>query len=41
VIAATAIQLKLEVLHEDHDFETISRHVPQLQQRRISSAPAA
>jgi predicted nucleic acid-binding protein len=39
VIAATAIRLKLEVVHEDHDFETISRHVPQLQQRRVSTSP--
>jgi predicted nucleic acid-binding protein len=38
VIAATAIRLKLEVLHEDADFETVARFVPQLRQRRISSA---
>jgi predicted nucleic acid-binding protein len=37
VIAATAIRLKLDVLHEDADFETVARFVPQLQQRRISS----
>jgi predicted nucleic acid-binding protein len=40
VVAATAIRLKLEVLHEDGDFETIARHVSQLRQRRISSDPA-
>jgi predicted nucleic acid-binding protein len=38
LIAATAIRLKLEVLHEDADFETVARFVPQLRQRRISSA---
>jgi predicted nucleic acid-binding protein len=37
VVAATAIRLKLEVLHEDGDFETVARFVPQLRQRRISS----
>ncbi|GGM60370.1 PIN domain-containing protein [Dactylosporangium sucinum] len=40
VIAATAIRLKLVVLHEDGDFETIARHVPQLRQQRISAVPA-
>jgi predicted nucleic acid-binding protein len=37
VIAATAIRLKLTVLHEDGDFETISRHVPELKHYRISA----
>jgi predicted nucleic acid-binding protein len=36
VIAATAIRLKLIVLHEDADFETVSRHVPELRQQRVS-----
>ena len=40
VVAATAIRLKLEVLHEDGDFETVARFVPELRQRRISSGPA-
>lgn len=37
LVAATAIRLKLEVLHEDADFETVAEFVPQLRQRRISS----
>jgi predicted nucleic acid-binding protein len=40
VVAATAIRLKLEVLHEDGDFETVARFVPELRQRRISAGPA-
>jgi predicted nucleic acid-binding protein len=40
VIAATAIRLKLTVLHEDADYETLARFVPQLRQRRISAGPA-
>ncbi|MFF5227579.1 PIN domain-containing protein [Dactylosporangium sp. NPDC000521] len=39
VIAATAIRLKLVVLHEDGDFETIARHVPELRQQRVSVDP--
>lgn len=39
LVAATAIKLKLEVLHEDADFETVARYVPLLRQRRISAAP--
>ena len=39
VIAATAIRLKLAVLHEDGDFETIGRHVPELRQQRLSAEP--
>jgi predicted nucleic acid-binding protein len=39
VIAATAIRLKLAVLHEDGDFETIARHVPELRQQRLSTDP--
>jgi predicted nucleic acid-binding protein len=38
VVAATAIRLKLEVLHEDGDFETVGRFVPELRQRRVSAA---
>jgi hypothetical protein len=34
---ATAIRVKLEVLHEDADFETAARFVPLLRQRRISA----
>lgn len=40
VVAATAIRLKLTVLHEDADFETVARFVPELQQHRISAGPA-
>jgi len=39
VIAATAIRLKLTVLHEDGDFETVTRFVPELQEHRISAGP--
>ena len=39
VIAATAIRLKLTVLHEDRDFETVTRFVPELQQHRMSAGP--
>jgi predicted nucleic acid-binding protein len=40
VVAATAIRLKLTVLPEDRDFETVARFVPQLHEQRISAAPA-
>ena len=39
IIAATAIRQRLTVLHEDGDFETVARFVPQLRQRRISAGP--
>lgn len=39
VIAATAIRLKLIVLHEDADFETVGRFVSELGQRRVSAGP--
>jgi predicted nucleic acid-binding protein len=39
VIAATAIRQRLTVLHEDGDFETVSRFVPQLRRRRVSAGP--
>jgi predicted nucleic acid-binding protein len=35
LVVATAIRLKLVVLHEDADFETVSRIVPQLHQERL------
>jgi predicted nucleic acid-binding protein len=35
LVVATAIRRKLVVLHEDADFETVSRIVPQLRQERI------
>lgn len=35
LVVATAIRLKLTVLHEDADFETVARIVPHLQQQRI------
>jgi predicted nucleic acid-binding protein len=36
LVIATAIRLKLVVLHQDADFETVARLVPQLSQERIS-----
>ncbi len=36
LVVATAIRLKLIVLHVDADFETVARIVPQLQQERIT-----
>jgi predicted nucleic acid-binding protein len=39
VIAATAIRMKLIVLHEDADFETVARFIPELQQQRVSVLP--
>jgi hypothetical protein len=35
LVIATAIRLKLVVLHQDADFETAARLVPQLGQERI------
>ena len=40
VIAATTVRLKLTVLHEDADFETIARFVPQVRERRLSADPS-
>jgi predicted nucleic acid-binding protein len=37
LVVATAIRLKLTVLHEDADFETVARVIPQLRQERISA----
>ena len=39
VIAATAIRLQLTVLHQDRDFETMARFVPELRQYPISAGP--
>ncbi|BFU43732.1 PIN domain-containing protein [Krasilnikovia sp. MM14-A1004] len=39
VVAATAIRMRLTLLHEDRDFETVERYVPALQQHRISVRP--
>lgn len=39
LVLATAIKLKLVVLHEDADFETAARIVPQLKEQRLSSRP--
>ena len=39
VIAATAIRLKLTLLHEDADYETVARFMPELQQHRLSAGP--
>ncbi len=36
LVLATAIRLKLVVLHVDADFETVSRVVPQLLQERLT-----
>lgn len=36
LVVATGIHLKLVVLHEDADFETVSRIVPQLRQERLA-----
>ncbi|MEV4532954.1 PIN domain-containing protein [Asanoa sp. NPDC049518] len=38
LVAATAIRLKLVLLHEDTDFETAARLIPQLAQQRVSTA---
>jgi len=37
LVIATAIRLKLVVLHEDADFATAARIVPQFQQQRLTS----
>ena len=36
LVVATAIRMKLVVLHQDADFETVSRFVPQLRQERLA-----
>jgi predicted nucleic acid-binding protein len=42
VVTATAIKLKLklEVLHEDADYETVARFMPELQQQRLGAGPS-
>lgn len=37
LVVATAIKLKLVVLHQDADFETVASVVPQFQQERVGS----
>lgn len=39
LVAVTAIQLKLTVLHEDNDFHTVADIIPQLREQRISDGP--
>jgi hypothetical protein len=39
LIAATAVKRGLTILHEDRDFETTSRIIPLVQQRRVSEPP--
>ncbi|WP_305786748.1 PIN domain-containing protein [Symbioplanes lichenis] len=39
VIAATALRMDMTVLHEDGDYETVARYVPQLRQRRVTAEP--
>jgi len=41
VIAATALRLRLTVLHEDADYETLARFVPELSEHRVSAGPTA
>jgi predicted nucleic acid-binding protein len=37
LVVATAIRLKLVVLHEDADFETVARVIPQLHEQRLTA----
>ena len=39
LVVATAIRLKLAVLHEDADFETVARVVPELRHQRLAEPP--
>ncbi|RIQ24282.1 PIN domain-containing protein [Jiangella rhizosphaerae] len=39
LVVATALHHRLTVLHEDADFETVARMVPQLAQVRVSHPP--
>ncbi|MCM4079063.1 hypothetical protein [Paractinoplanes hotanensis] len=39
MIVAIAIRLRLTVLHEDSDFETVARFVPELKQYRLRHGP--
>jgi predicted nucleic acid-binding protein len=38
LVVATAIRMKLVVLHQDADFETVARVVPELRQERLAAA---
>jgi predicted nucleic acid-binding protein len=38
LVVATAIRLKLTVLHEDADFQTVAAIVPQLREERLSGS---
>jgi predicted nucleic acid-binding protein len=37
LVVATAIKMKLVVLHEDADFETVARVIPQLREQRLTA----
>lgn len=39
LVVATALRSRLTVLHEDADFQTVARLVPQFQQERLSAPP--
>jgi predicted nucleic acid-binding protein len=39
LVVATALHHDLTVLHEDADFETVARVVPELREQRISALP--
>ncbi|MCY1142238.1 hypothetical protein OWR29_29940 [Actinoplanes sp. Pm04-4] len=39
VIAASVIRLRMTVLHEDRDFETVARFVPELKQHWLREGP--
>ena len=41
LICATAAQHSLVVLHDDNDFATAARYLPDLQERLIDDSPAA
>lgn len=38
LVVGTAIKLKLVVLHEDADFETVARLIPEFKEERLSAA---
>jgi hypothetical protein len=39
VVASTALRHQLTVLHEDRDFETVARFVPELKQHWLREGP--
>lgn len=39
LVVATALRSRLTVLHEDADFQTVARLIPQFQQERLSTPP--